>query len=100
MDSLELKVPAEDLDEHLAKVRNQRSAPDRAKHAPKHKSQQNKASEEQRQITATDRDLKELKTRNKNWQKHQDQRWLSMLLGCLEVFLSLFAHQKLELIKW
>lgn len=73
MDSLELKVPAEDLDEHLAKVRYQ-SAPDRAKHAPKRKAQQNKASEEQRQITATDRDLKELKARNRNWQKHQDQR--------------------------
>ena len=73
MDSLELKVPASELEEHLSKVRYQ-SAPDRAKQGPRRKAKQNKASEEQRQITATDRDLKELKARNKNWQKSQDQR--------------------------
>jgi transposase len=73
MDSLELKVPAEELDEHLARVRYQ-STPDREKHAPKRKAKQNKATEEQQSITATDRELKEITARNKNWQKNQDQR--------------------------
>jgi hypothetical protein len=73
MDSLELKVPKEDLDDHLARVRYQ-SAPDRAKHTPKRKAQQNKATEQQQSITATDRELKEITARNKNWQKSQDQR--------------------------
>jgi hypothetical protein len=73
MDSLELKVPKEDLDDHLARVRYQ-SAPDRAKHTPKRKAQQNNATEQQQSITATDRELKEITARNKNWQKNQDQR--------------------------
>lgn len=73
MDSLELKVPAEELDDHLARIRYQ-SAPDREKNAPKRKAKQNKASEEQQTITATDRELKEISARNKNWQKTQDQR--------------------------
>jgi len=73
MDSLELKVPQEELEDHLAKVRYQ-SAPDRAKHSPKRKAKENKASQEQQSITASDRELKEIKARNKNWQKTQDQR--------------------------
>lgn len=73
MDSLELKVPAEELDQHLAKVRYQ-STPDRQKHLARRKAKANKASKEQRQITATDRELKEIKARNKNWKKNQDQR--------------------------
>jgi transposase len=72
MDSLALKVPAEELDEHLARVRYQ-STPDRTKQ-PRRKAKENKASQEQQSITATDRDLKEIAARNKNWQKTQDQR--------------------------
>ena len=73
MDSLELKVPKEELDDHLARVRYQ-STPDREKHTPKRKAKQNKATQTQQSITATDRELKEIKARNKNWQKSQDQR--------------------------
>ena len=66
MDSLELKVPAEELDDYLRKVRVM-SRPDRqAKH--------NKAPKEQRKITASERELKEIISRNKKWKKDQDQR--------------------------
>lgn len=67
MDSLELKVPADELDEHLRKVRYMMSTPDR-------KSKQNKSPQDQRIITASDRDLKALKSRNKKWKKDQDER--------------------------
>ena len=66
MDSLELKVPADKLDEHLQKVRYMSTADRKAK--------DDKASKRQRTITASERELKEIKSRNKNWQKNQDQR--------------------------
>jgi hypothetical protein len=68
MDSLELKVPKEELEEHLRKVRYM-STPDRTR-----KSKQNKANPSQKMITASDRELKELKSRNKKWSKDQDER--------------------------
>lgn len=66
MDSLELKVPAESLEDHLSRVRYM-SSPDR-------KSKENKAPQDQRQITASQRQLNEIKSRNKKWKKDQDQR--------------------------
>ena len=66
MESLELKVPADQLEEHLRKVRYMSSA-DR-------KPKVNKASKEQQQISASKGELKELKSRNKKWSKEQDQR--------------------------
>jgi transposase len=66
MESLELKVPPEELEEHLRKVRYM-SSTDR-------KPKINKASKEQQQISASKRDLKELKSRNKKWSTEQDQR--------------------------
>jgi len=66
MDSLELKVPAEELEEHLRKVRVM-SRPDR-------KTKHNKAPKEQQKITASQRELKEIKSRNKKWKTDQDQR--------------------------
>ena len=63
MDSLVLKVPEEELEEHLRKVRYM-STPDR-----KRKAKQNKANRSQKMITASDRELKELKSRNKKWSK-------------------------------
>lgn len=68
MDSLELKVPQEELEEHLRKVRYM-STPDRTR-----KAKQNKASVSQQTITASDRELKELKSRNKKWSSDQDER--------------------------
>lgn len=66
MDRLELKVPVECLDDHLKKVRYM-SSPDR-------KAMQDKATDEQKQITASDQQLNEIKSRNKKWRKDQDQR--------------------------
>ena len=66
MDSLELKVPADELEEHLRKVRYM-STPDR-------KSKINKATQDQQSISASERDLKAVKSRNKKWKKDQDER--------------------------
>ena len=68
MDSLELKVPKEELEEHLKKVRYM-STPDRQR-----KAKVNKASKRQQTITASEKELKELKSRNKKWSKNQDER--------------------------
>ena len=68
MDSLELKVAEDELDQYLRKVRYM-STPDRTR-----KAKQNKASESQQTITASDRELKELKSRNKKWSEDQDER--------------------------
>jgi hypothetical protein len=68
MDSLELKVPEEDLDEHLRKVRYM-STPDRTR-----KAKNNKADESQQTITASEQELTELKSRNKKWCSDQDER--------------------------
>lgn len=66
MDSLELKVPADELDEHLRKLRYM-STPDR-------KAKKNKAPQQQRKITASERDLKAIKSRNKKWKNDQNER--------------------------
>ena len=66
MDSLELKVPPETLVEHLRKVRYMSTADRKAK--------KNKAGAEQRTITASDRELNEIKSRNNRWRKDQDGR--------------------------
>jgi transposase len=70
MDSLELKVPEQYLEAHLADIRH-------ISHRDKdtfRKAKENKASKEQQQITANDRELKEIKSRNKNWSENQNQR--------------------------
>ena len=66
MDSLELKVPEESLEDHIRKVRVM-SASDR-------KVKNDKASKEQQTINASDRELNEIRSRNKKWSKDQDQR--------------------------
>jgi transposase len=71
MDSLELKVPAEDLEAHLQKIRHISSAD---KEEPRRKSKENKASLDEQVISASSRELKELKSRNAKWKKDQDQR--------------------------
>lgn len=68
MDSLELKVPEEELEEHLRKVRYM-STPDRTR-----KAKENKAPKEQQHISATEGELKALNSRNKKWSEDQDQR--------------------------
>lgn len=71
MDSLELKVPAESLDDHLLGIRHI-SAMD--KKPMSRKAKQNKASKEQQSITANDKELDSIKSRNKKWKKDQDHR--------------------------
>lgn len=66
MDSIELKVPEEELESHLQKLRYQ-SRPDR-------KAKENKAPKKQQSISASDRELQDIKSRNQNWQINQDQR--------------------------
>jgi transposase len=71
MDSLELKVPKEDLDEHLRKVRHLSQMD---KGSPHRKAQNNKASDDQRTIKASASKLKDISTRQNKWAKDQDQR--------------------------
>ena len=71
MDSLELKVPAESLEEHLSKIRHI-SAMD--KESMSRKAKENKATKEQQSITANKQELQAIKSRNKKWKKDQDQR--------------------------
>jgi hypothetical protein len=69
-------VPQEELAEHLRRVRVL-SAEDRKKNAeyePKRKAKNNKAEDTQRSITADERELKEIKSRNKNWSNNQTER--------------------------
>lgn len=69
MDTLELKVPPQDLDSFLAKARNLGKA-----HSPRRKAKENKASDTDKTITADKRTLQEIKARNKNWDSKQKRR--------------------------
>ncbi|WP_299212632.1 IS1182 family transposase [uncultured Aquimarina sp.] len=71
MDSLELKVPEEELEDHLRKIRHI-SAID--KEAPIRKVKNNKAPKEQQRISASKKELQGITSRNKKWAKDQDQR--------------------------
>jgi len=70
MDSLELKVPVQDLDAHLGEIRH---ISDRDKEVFR-KAKGNKASKEQQTITSNQKQLDGIKSRNKKWSKDQDQR--------------------------
>ena len=76
MDSLELKVPAEDLAEHLKKVRTQ-SEVDKlgpSDKGPRRKAKQNKAGSEQRAVSASKKELQQRSARNKKWKAEQTER--------------------------
>lgn len=62
MDSLELKVPEEELGKHLRKIRD--ANPD---DKPRRKSKEDKSTDAQRTLKATDSDIKAIKNRNENW---------------------------------
>ena len=66
MESLELKVPEETLEEHLKKVRIMSQADRPVK--------TNRAAENQQKITASKQELRDLKTTQEKWSKEQDQR--------------------------
>lgn len=67
MESLELKVPEEELDEHLRKVRAMSQS-------DKKKLKEDKASKEQQTLQASDKELKALNSRTKNWDSKQETR--------------------------
>lgn len=71
-DSLELKVPEQELDAYLIEVRHI-SAMDK-QDQPTRKAKNNKAPEDQQQLTASKKELQDIKSRNKKWSKDQDQR--------------------------
>ena len=70
MDSLELKVPSQDLEGHLAEIRH---ISNRDKPVFR-KSKIDKSSKVQKTITANPSELNSIVSRNKKWSKDQDQR--------------------------
>jgi transposase len=72
MDSLELKVPEEELDAYIRRVR-QLNTKDKANY-PHRKAKKNKASQGQQTITADKQELQDIKTRTKKWAADQDAR--------------------------
>lgn len=72
MDTLELKVPKEDLETHLRSIRHISSMDKEA--TPIRSSKNNKASQAQQSITASPKELQSIKSRNKKWASDQDQR--------------------------
>ena len=66
MDSLELKVPEEELGEHLKRVRHMSSMD---KEVPFRKSKGNRADKEQQSITASQKELDAITSRNRKWAK-------------------------------
>lgn len=71
MDTLKLKVPEEDLEEHLKKVRAISSMD---KELPHRKSKKDKSDKGGRSIRASNNELAAISSRNKKWSKDQDQR--------------------------
>ncbi|WP_165750596.1 transposase, partial [Cellulophaga sp. Z1A5H] len=71
MDTLELKVPEDELEEHLRKVRVFSSMD---KETPHRKSKGDKSSEEQRSVSSSKKELNAIKSRNQKWSTDQDQR--------------------------
>jgi len=67
MESLELKVPEDELDAHLRKVRSM----SKADKAPL---KDNKASKEQQTLQADDKQLRALTSRQRNWNRKQENR--------------------------
>ena len=69
MDSLELKVPEEELEDHIRKIRRSNM-----EYEPRRKSKEDKSDDDQRTLKATDSDLNAIENRNKNWQDKTGDR--------------------------
>ncbi|MDX2360160.1 MAG: IS1182 family transposase [Crocinitomicaceae bacterium] len=69
MDSLELKVPEDELDDHIRKIRRSNSEDE-----PRRKSKEDKSDTDQRSLKASESDLNAIKNRNKNWQDKSGDR--------------------------
>lgn len=72
MDSLELKVPEQELEDYLHQIRHI-SSRDREEYAHR-KAKQDKADKGQKTITANKQELQALESRNKKWKKDQNHR--------------------------
>ena len=72
MDSLELKVPEEELDEYIRRVRHLNTKD--KENYPHRKAKKNKATKIQQTITADKQELQGIKSRTKKWAKDQDTR--------------------------
>jgi len=71
MDTIELKIPEEELEAYLLKVRH---ISNMDKENIKRKAKQNKASKQQQTISAKSSELQAIKSRNKKWSKDQNHR--------------------------
>ena len=71
MDSLELKVPESELENHL---RAFRQISNRDKDAPRRSSKVNKARKSQQSLSASKSELQAIESRNKKWSKDQNHR--------------------------
>src|SRR5690606_9695953 len=71
MDSLELKVPEEELEAHLRKVRH---ISNRDKDKPFREAKTNKATKIQQTLSAHQKELQAISSRNNKWSKEQNQR--------------------------
>tara|TARA_B100000745_G_C20133041_1_gene388297 strand:+ start:80 stop:1624 length:1545 start_codon:yes stop_codon:yes gene_type:complete len=69
MDSLELKKPEDKLEDHIKKVQKENDDEE-----PRRKSKGDKSSSEQRQMKASQSELKAIKKRNDNWSARQKER--------------------------
>src|SRR5690606_39248532 len=71
MDSLELKVPEEELESYLRKIRH---ISKRDKEKPLRQAKENKAGKGQQTLSASKKELQDITSRNTKWAKEQDQR--------------------------
>jgi len=71
MDTLALKVPEDELEDYLHKIRH---ISNMDKPAPLRKTKVNKASREEQTVTAKPSELQAIKSRNKKWSKDQNHR--------------------------
>jgi len=72
MDSLELKIPEESLEEYLNKYHHI-SKGDKSPKASR-KAKHEKSDENDRKVSASEKELKEIAARTKRWSEEQDQR--------------------------
>jgi transposase len=74
MDSLELKVPDEELKDYIAKVRAVARGDKESYPKPVRKAKNNKAPARQQKVDATIQELNEIAARNKKWSANQNTR--------------------------
>lgn len=74
MDTLELKVPAESLEEHLHKIRHISTKDKEEYAAHKRKAKEDKSDEDQRTNSASKAELQAIESRAKRWSKDQNMR--------------------------